>query len=239
LKPDRYFYTAVSTLFLVLVAGGFHLFVPNGLGAGGRIINPAILPIVVLHGLAITAWYVLFFAQSVLIAVRNRKVHMVLGWAAVVIAPLIGITGTLVAYRSIQTTPPNLEFWGMSYLQFFLPMLAEIAVFAGFVTAGVWTRKQPRIHKSLMLCASLSLLAGATARIPFFGAMLGFNGFLAIFRPVIVLALLLLLVRYVQTRSLDRPMAIGFTVLFGVLSIASFVAKTHAWDAMAAAILRL
>jgi hypothetical protein len=35
------------------------------------------------HGLAIAAWYVLFFAQSLLIGVRNRRLHFKLGWSAV------------------------------------------------------------------------------------------------------------------------------------------------------------
>jgi hypothetical protein len=60
---------------------------------------------VTVHGISITAWFVLFFAQSLLIVVRSRKVHMTLGWSAIVIGIAIAGSGTLVAIRSVQLTP--------------------------------------------------------------------------------------------------------------------------------------
>jgi hypothetical protein len=239
MKADRLFYVATSVLFLALMALGFHLFVPHGVAAGGRIIAPTIFPIVAVHGLAIAAWYVLFFLQATLIAVRNRKLHMTLGWSVVVIAPLIAIMGTVVAVRSVQVTPPVVQFFGLPYSRFLLLMLTEMAVFSGFVIAGVVTRKKPRIHRAMMLCASLTLLSGATARIPLVDSIFGETGFFGLFRPVLVIAIVLLLVRWLQTRTFDRALATGCTILFGVFAVAYALAPTSAWDAMAAAILKL
>jgi hypothetical protein len=47
-----------------------------------------------------------------------------------------------------------------------LVMLIEVALFTAFVLAGVLLRKRPKVHKAMMLLASLSILAGATVRMP-------------------------------------------------------------------------
>ena len=238
MKVDRLFYVLTSALFLVLMATGFHAFVPKGLAAGGRIIDPRIFPIVVIHGVAIAAWNVLFFLQSTLVAIRNRRLHMTLGWSVVVLAPLLAVAGTIIAVRSVQVTPPFVHILGLPYSQFMLLMLTEIVAFTGFVTAGLATRKKPRIHRAMMLCASLTLLSGATDRIPFIVAIFGESGFFGLFRPVLFIALLLLLARTVQIRSFDRPVAIGISILFGMYALAYALATTHAWDIAAATILR-
>jgi hypothetical protein len=49
----------------------------------------------VLHSSAIMAWYVLFFVQALLISVRNRKLHMKLGWSVLLIGATIACTGLL------------------------------------------------------------------------------------------------------------------------------------------------
>ena len=50
--------------------------------------------------------------------------------------------------------------------QFLLIMYLEIALYVVFVAVGVLNCKRPRIHRPMMLMASLSILSGATARIP-------------------------------------------------------------------------
>jgi len=114
LKSDRYFYGASATLFLVMMLIGFQSFYLHGQAFEGRTIDPQIYALDAVHGTAIALWFVLFLAQSLLITVRNRKLHMKLGWAAVVLGPAIAILGTLVAIRSVQLTP-DFVFFGMLY----------------------------------------------------------------------------------------------------------------------------
>ena len=52
-------------------------------------------------------------------------------------------------------------------------MYTEIALFAAFVTIGVLNRKRPRIHRPMMLMASLAIVSGATARIAQVGSIFG------------------------------------------------------------------
>lgn len=86
--------------------------------------------------------------------------HSKLGWSVVVIAPAIAVTGTSVAIRSVQITPPDFHFVGLQYSRFLLVMLTEIASYTAFIVIGIMTRKKPRIHHPAMLMASLCLCRG-------------------------------------------------------------------------------
>ena len=61
--------------------------------------------------------------------------------------------------------------------------------------------------------ASLAILSGATGRIAQVGAVFGGHHWVAIFGPVVMLGLLLLVVRAGMTRSFDRPFAMGLAVM--------------------------
>lgn len=239
MKADRLFYSSAGGLFLLAMLAGFHLFITNGTGVAGRKIDPVIFPLVAVHGTAIALWYVLFFVQSVLITVRNRRLHMKLGWGAAAIALTIACTGTLVAIRSVQITPTAFQFFGMEYSRFLLLMLTEIAVFTFLVAAGLLVRKKPHIHRVMMLLASLSLLSGATARIPFLLSIFGETSWVGLFGPVFCLGAVLLLVRFATTYSFDRWFAAAYAFWVIVFVMAGQLAWTNAWSHLASKILRL
>jgi len=167
MKTDRLFYSATALVFLLVMLLGFYPFYTHGTHFDGSPIDRGIFLLVLVHGVSIAAWFVLFFAQSLLIAFRNRKLHMTLGWAAIAIGVAIASTGTLVAIRSVQLTP-SFVFFDMKYPRFLLVMFTEMALFTVFITAGIVTRKKPKIHRSMMLLTGLTILPGATARIPLF-----------------------------------------------------------------------
>ncbi|HEX3374444.1 MAG TPA: hypothetical protein VHS13_09565 [Edaphobacter sp.] len=239
MNADRMFYSGAGALFLMMLAIGFREFILHGHGQGGRIIDPGILALVTVHGMAIIAWYALFFIQALLVAAKRRKVHMTLGWAAVAIGLAIAITGPLVAIRSVRITPPAFLFFGMLYSRFMLGMLTEIALFTGFVTGGLLTRKKPRVHRALMLLASLSLLAATTVRMEFLYPIFGKAGWVGLYAPVFCVGAGLLLIRFAMTRTLDRTFACGYAVLVAMLIVSDTLSATHAWDQLAAAILRI
>ena len=234
MKSDRYFYSTAAALILVITLVGFSAFYTSGHGAGGRVIDPGIMAVVIVHGLGITAWYLLSLVQSLLITVRNRKLHMKLGWSAVGLLPVVAVSGVLVAVRSAQGAP-NFKFFGMAYHDFLLLMLTEIAVFTGLVTAGILTRKRPEIHRAMMLSASLSLLLGATTRIPWLVAAFGGeDSRTAFFGPVFVLGAILIGVRSLMTRKFDRWLATGYGVMVVAYLAAEQLSRTEAWRQVAA-----
>ncbi len=237
MKPDRFFYVAAGAIFMVLIVLGFQQYIFHGKHFDGSPIAPVMLAIVVAHSSAIFAWFVGFFVQALLISTHNRRVHMTLGWGVVAIAALIVGTGPLVAFRSIQVAPEQVVFdWPGP--QFLLVMFTEIALFALFVTIGVLNRTRPRIHRPMMLMASLAIVSGATARIAQVNSIFGYHHWMAIFGPVVSLGLLLLVARAGMTRSFDRPFATGLAVMTVVTLIAGRLAMTNAWVDWAGMILK-
>ena len=237
MKPDRFFYVAAGAIFLVLIVLGFQQYIFHGKHSDGSPISPLMLAIVVAHSSSIFAWFVGFLVQALLISTHNRRLHMTLGWGVVGIAALIVVTGPLVATRSMQVDPSQVIFdWPSA--QFLLVMYTEIALFAAFVTMGVLNRKRPRIHRPMMLMASLAIVSGATARIAAVGSIFGYHHWMGLFGAVVSLGVLLLLVRSAMTRSFDRPFATGLAVMVVVTLIAGRLAMTGVWVDWAGMILK-
>lgn len=239
MKPDRIFYSTAGALFIVLMLVGFRHFVAGGTHVDGSAIDPAIRPVVVLHGTAIAAWFVLFFMQALLISTQNRRLHMKLGWSVLVIGATIACTGTLVAIRSVQVTPVDFRFFNMEYRRFLLVMLTEIALYTTFVTTGFLARKRPKIHRPMMLMASLAILAGATARIPWCWAVFGQDGWVGLFGPVFFLGVVLLLVRFAMTRRVDQWFAAGYVFLVVAYITSEKLSLTNTWMDWSGMILKL
>lgn len=238
MKAERLFYTTVGAAFLVLVIIGFRHYIFEGMHADRTPIDPSILTTVVAHSSAIFAWFVLFFVQALLISTQNRRLHTKLGWSVLVIASAIAVTGLLVATRSIRLAPDQAVFdWPGR--QFLLIMYSEIALYVVFVAIGVLNRKRPRIHRPMMLMASLVILTGATGRISLVNSIFGLHGWMALFGPVVALGAILLLVRLAMTRSLDRDFAAGYAALVLVTVVAARLAVTSVWLSWAATILKL
>ena len=227
MKRDRFFYTCCGAIFLVLTLIGFRNYIFGGRLFNGAPINPAMLAAIVVHSSAVFAWFVLFFVQSLLISTQNRRVHMKLGWSVLVIASMIAVTGPIVAVRS--TSLENMTVFDWPARPFLLVMLTEIALYVVFVAIGVLNRKRPRIHRPMMLLASLSLISGATGRIPLVNSIFGFHQWVALFGPVVALGGICLLVRWAMTRTLEREFVAGYATLVAVTITVSRLAMTNAW----------
>jgi len=238
MKPDRLFYAAAGAIFLVLTVIGFRHYIFEGRHFDGTPIDPAMLATVVAHSSAIFAWFVLFFVQALLISTRNRRLHMKLGWSVLVIASAVAVTGPLVLIRSIRLAPEQTVFdWNAR--QFLLVGYTEIALFVVFAAIGVLNRKRPRIHRPMMLMASLAILSGATGRIPLVNSIFGFHTWMALFGPVVAVGAILLLVRLAMTRRLDREFAFGYAALVVVTVVAARLAITNVWVSWAGTILKI
>ncbi len=239
MKSDRAFYSTAAALNVIIMLAGFWPYYTSGHGENGRVIAPELVTVVFVHGLSITAWYLLSLVQSILITVKNRALHMKLGWSAVVLLPVATVSGVLVAIRSAQADE-GFVFFGMNYREsFLLIMLVEIAVFTGLVLAGLAMRKRPEIHRAMMLGASLSVLLGATTRIPSLVALFGgHDSRVAFFGPVFVLAAMLVLVRSVMLRTLDRWLAAACAFMIIAYLAAEQLSRTASWVQVADQLLK-
>jgi hypothetical protein len=229
---DRRFFSFAGIVMLIVTAFGFQEFYLHGQEFGGTAISPSMFPFVIVHGVALTLWFVLFLTQSVLIANRRRQIHMTLGWSAMALAAIIVVSGFPVAIKSVQADPLS-PFWGMEYRQFLLIMLTEIGSFALFVLAGVLNRKRPARHRAMMLLATMSILAGATLRMPILFPIFGTTGWVGMFGPVFVLGAVLLATRSVMLRTLDRWLAAGFAAMVASYVLAVTLATGESWKSVA------
>ena len=116
-------------------------------------------------------------------------------------------------------------------------MLIEVALFTLFVLAGVLFRRRPKIHKAMMLLASLSILAGATVRMPVLFPVFGEAGWPGIFGPIFALGAVLVLVRSFLGGATDRWLTAGYAVMVVVYIAACRFAVSNTWSVLVSAIL--
>ncbi len=157
-QRDRQFFTGMA---LMMVAATFIGFAPTyylGSWMGARPLGP----LVHLHGVVFTTWILLYLVQNGLIALNRADIHRLTGVATAAFALVVIIVGIAVAIESgrLGHGPPGRH--QPSFLAF---PLANMVMFALFVTLGVAYRKRSEYHKRLMLLATLGLVITPLARI--------------------------------------------------------------------------
>ena len=159
-RADRVFFSVLALICAVTILGGFTptFYLRESL-------SPAAAPlgtIVVIHGAVFTTWVVLFIAQTALISARRRELHRRLGLAGIaVVAAMVAIGIPLIAgfERGHGAEPP------LTLAVHLLGNVAPLTLFAGFAIAGVAWRRQPDVHKRLMLFTTLALQPAGFARL--------------------------------------------------------------------------
>lgn len=229
---NRWLYPFAGLVMLALTVVGFQLFYFKGQSYPGRPITPPIRGLVIAHGLAMSAWIVLFAVQPMLIGLRRHRLHMTLGRIGAVLALLVVVLGLSVAVMSARVTPPEVVIWGLTPERFFAVPFCSILLFAGFVSVGVWKRKRPAVHRAAMMFGTLTAVSAALGRIdamnnvyvgtvwdrlygPFFSMLVIGAGFVAL--------------RVVVTRRIERPLVACFLVLAAAGWLIPAMARTDAW----------
>jgi len=153
-RRDRTFFTGVAVIAAVAVFAGFantyYLKVLYG--------TPALPALLHVHGLIFSGWMLLFIVQSALVRAGHTSLHRRLGVFGAVLALSMIIVGFITGLeRARDAVMPA---------QLLVFALGDIAVFAPLVTAAVYFRRRPQIHKRLMLLATVSIIDAGTARWP-------------------------------------------------------------------------
>src|SRR5262245_47105061 len=118
-----------------------------------------------------------------------------------------------------------------------LVMLSEVALFTLFVFAGMFFRRRPKVHKAMMVLASLSILAVATVRMPVLFPVFGEAGWPGIFGPIFALGAIFVLVRSLSSGVADRSLLTGYVVMVVVYMAACEIAVSGAWSGVARTVL--
>jgi hypothetical protein len=231
-QSDRLFYIIAASLMVIFTAGGFRNFYLHGKAPWGDMTSQ-ILPLIVVHGLAMTSWVVFFLIQSILIQSGNRRLHMVIGPAGGVLALAIVILGTVVAPLSVRFRPEiYLPFGGPR--PFLATMFAEMILFGAFVGIALAYRRRPEIHRPMMLVATLAILSGSLGRFPYVEDLAARPPLYAWWPPLLFGGLLFLL-QWAMSRAANRWYFLGYAgiVIGALLSVA--VGNTAVWNQIAAA----
>ena len=236
LASERLFYVIAGSLMLVATAVGFRAFLAHGKGFGGGEITRQIVPLVVVHGLAMFGWIVLFFVQSVFILKGNPRLHMRIGVGGAVLAGVMVPLGSVSAILSARYNPELYQFFDGP--RFFLAiMLGEMLSFGALVGVAIIYRRRPEIHRPMMLLASLMIISGSLGRCPYIGQF-AIMPPLYVLGPALALGALFLVLHWGMTRALNRWYAVGYAAMVAASCILIVIGHTAMWNQIAAAILR-
>ena len=236
----RYFYTGAAVLLFVLMFVGFQLFYLQGKAYPGRPLTPPIRTVVILHGISMTAWMILFLVQPLLIEAGNRRLHMTLGKIGAALAALVVVFGVGVALGSARVNPPEMLLWGLNPRQFMAVPLVSMVVFAVLVSLGIWYRMQPGIHRPMMLLSVLAVMPAALDRVDVIRNSYAGTVWGTLFGPFfasLVIGVLLLVLKTLLLRKVDRTFAVGLAVLSVISLLIMQVAPTPLWAGIASMLL--
>jgi hypothetical protein len=124
---------------------------------------PPMRTVMLLHGIAFTAWLALFAAQTQLIATHRVDLHRKVGLAGVFLAVLV--VASSVAAMLVSAATPRTTQLGFTAAQASIIPLVSTLQFALLVGAGVALRRRAGLHKRLMMLAVIGALSPATVRL--------------------------------------------------------------------------
>lgn len=167
---ERRFYGRMAIAMLVIVFIGFApSFYLRGMIHVPRPNSP-MTPVIWEHGIVFTAWMLLFWWQTKLIAAGNRATHMKLGVGgfglAILMLGLMFVTATQQVARVTQ--PPFVD-----PLTWTAVPLSTIPQFIIFLWLGWQHRRDPQAHKRAMLILALLMMEPAVGRFPIFPPSFG------------------------------------------------------------------
>ncbi|HQR35580.1 MAG TPA: hypothetical protein PLK30_22765 [Blastocatellia bacterium] len=157
-QTERRFFMLLASLIALFVFAGFArtyylrpLFMPAPL-----------TPLVHLHGLVFTLWVILLIVQTQLVAAGRADIHRRLGVAGIVLAALMEVFGILVPLAAAKDGD---HLKGMTVASTMAIQLMNTVTFPILFGAAIYFRRQPAMHKRLMLLASLAIMSPAYVRI--------------------------------------------------------------------------
>jgi hypothetical protein len=162
------------------------------------------------HGVVLTTWFVLVFAQTCLVAAHRTDLHRRLGVAAAVLAVLVVPISAFVTVRFV----PRAIAFGLNQAaikEIVIGDLVSLVIFPSLVSTALYLRRRPEVHKRLMIASCAVLFGPINARLARLGLALPAPGGL-ILLPLGVLGVYDL----VALRRLHRA-TVSFALLYGLV----------------------
>jgi len=160
---DPFFVIFASVMVLLVVAGFTRTYYLR------PFFNTEQIPTYIhIHGLVLTAWFVLFLLQSILISQRRPGTHKRFGIIGVTIATAvvaISLFTLINVYPLREMLGHDIDLAGSARMAQMTRDLFLLSAFPLFIVLAVVFRRRPQAHKRLMLLGSISLLPAAVGRI--------------------------------------------------------------------------
>ena len=209
---DRFFITLSALMLLIVLVGFTRTFFLHRLFG-----EPALPAHLYAHGVILTTWFCLAFAQTCLIATGRTAIHRRMGVAGLFVAIAV-VTVNLVTL-GMRDAPFVDDEPGRAFAN-----LNTVIGFAILITSGVLMRRRPATHKRLMIFASLQIILPAIDRIGRIPPIYNFSeSFLAgsEMPPQVAFAVVggLILMLTVVAHDLYAERRIKLATLWGVLSV--------------------
>lgn len=117
-------------------------------------------PIIHLHAVAYVGWLVLLAVQVVLVRTHRVALHRHLGWAVLVLLPMMLILGPAAALVSVSNPYMPDKWIAWTSVQFTNTLGSGVLIAAGFLM-----RRDAAAHKRLMLMGTIALTEPGFGRI--------------------------------------------------------------------------
>ena len=219
IAATRRFYIGISLLAVLIAAMGFW---PTYFGPllAGTADHP---PVIHVHAAVFVGWLALFGTQAGLAATGQIALHRKLGEVGIWYGVVVIIVGLITAFSQFAD---RVEAGRLEEAQTrLLAPFSDMIVFPIFFGAAVYYRRQPELHKRLMLVATTTLLVAAALRMSFLGEPLPRPLRLAIWFSPILLGMAYDLIK---RRSIHPVYIIGLAALY-LLSMRGALVDTDAW----------
>ena len=166
-------------------------------------------PIVHLHGIVLFSWMVLLVTQSLLVNVRNVRLHRSLGTFGISVGTLVVVlSGTMQVVGASITT-----LKGSGPGVFFLGFVAPPS-FAILFAMAIRAVRKPEIHRNLILIATISILMPGINRVYMKGVGLTYVPFFFTYLTMDVMLTLVLWHERKTTGRISTTTWIGAAIVF-------------------------
>jgi hypothetical protein len=172
-RRDRFFLIG-ALVMLAVVAIGFGptlylrpFFGRVDIGTG----SPSLPTHLLIHGLALTAWFSLLAVQTLLVATGRTHVHRRLGWISVAVVPAVVIASAVTLQRvlprllesRIAVDPRARTAISERVTEVIIGDSLTLVVFVSLVACALLLRSRTPTHNRLMFLASAKLIGPALA----------------------------------------------------------------------------
>jgi hypothetical protein len=231
-RAGRWFFLVMFAIAALIVFVGF---APT-FYLGPLFAAPALSTLLVVHGIASSAWIALLLTQTLLIRSARISTHRTLGVVGALLAAAMVALGASVAVQGAAQGTLGARFHEPP-LEFLIIPLGQILIFGALVAAAIALRRRPAAHKRLMVIATINLIAPAAVRAA--------DNLFHIATPASALAVVIAgvaacIVYDIRTRGRVHPVS----GIIGPLTLLSFPLRlafshTEAWQSAAAWLVRL